>query len=119
MRSLVAPPEAKISGDLETSTRFGLSTLSGKAAVVSKTISKTHFSWRQCWRQAAELRRSHDGVAICSTIWSPAKEPPRAAVLPERPVHGWSMTYRVRIPLQDTHHKGPADRDDSSHTQRI
>lgn len=42
MRNLVAPPEAKSSGDLETITRVGLTALSGKAAAISKSISKTH-----------------------------------------------------------------------------
>lgn len=32
----------KIFGDLETSTRFALSALSGKAEAISKSISKTH-----------------------------------------------------------------------------
>lgn len=36
------PPDANIAGDLETRIHFGLSALSGKAATISKSISRTH-----------------------------------------------------------------------------
>lgn len=41
MRNRAGPPEAKISGDLETSTRFGLSALSGKVPRISNYVSRT------------------------------------------------------------------------------
>lgn len=41
MRNRAGPPEAKISGDLETSTLFGLSALSGKALRISNCVSRT------------------------------------------------------------------------------
>lgn len=42
VRYLVVPPGEKIFGDLEIVVRFGLRVLSGKAVVISKSISKTH-----------------------------------------------------------------------------
>lgn len=41
LHNVAGPPEAKIFGDLETSSHSGLSALSGKAVAISKCISKT------------------------------------------------------------------------------
>lgn len=40
-RNIAVPPEAEISVDLEIYGRFGLRALSGKAGVISKSISRT------------------------------------------------------------------------------
>lgn len=86
----VMPPEAKILGDLEINIRFGLCSLSSKALVISKSISKVHIFLETTLEIGG---RSHGAHAVS---WSNA--PPsgafRAKNFPAPPLPGALLVGR-------------------------